>query len=74
MTGSSKDSDLLDLQRGIVTTPADILALRRVKASRRLSTEEYLRALAQLPPVAPDTHRSEKRVYGGEPFRLIDRD
>lgn len=70
MTGSSKDSDLLDLERGMPTTPADAEALRRAKASRRLSTEDYLRALARLPPVAPDTRRSGKRVYGGEPFRL----
>jgi hypothetical protein len=71
MTVSSSDSHLLDLERGLPTSPADVLALRRAKASRRLSTEDYLRALARLPPVAPD-RRSEKRVYGGEPFRLTD--
>ena len=72
MTGSSGDSDLLDLERGIPTTPADVLALRRVKHSRRLSTEDYLRALARLPERPPGTRRSRKRVYGGEPFRLSD--
>jgi hypothetical protein len=74
MTGSSKDSDLLDLERGMTSTPADALALRRVRASRRLSDEDFLRALARLPPVAPDARRSGKRVYGGEPFQLTDRD
>lgn len=70
MTNSSRDSELLDLERGLPTTPADILALRRIKGSRRLSTEEYLRALASLPPRPRD--RSRKRVFGGEPFRLTD--
>jgi hypothetical protein len=70
MTSSSKDSELLDLERGLPTTPADVLALRRIKRSRRLSTEDYLRALARLPPrpVRP----SRRRTYGGEPFRLSD--
>ena len=72
MTSSSKASEPLDLERGLPTTPADVLALRRVKRSRRLSTEEYLRALTQLPPRPPGTRRPPKRVYGGEPFRLTD--
>ena len=72
MTSSSRDSDLLDLERGIPTTPADVLALRRVKHSRRLSTEDYLRALGCLPELSLGARRSRKRVYGGEPFRLSD--
>jgi len=72
MTSSSSDSDLLDLERGIPTTPADVLALRRVKQSRRLSTEDYLRALGCLPELSLGARRSRKRVYGGEPFRLSD--
>lgn len=72
MTSSSKDSELLDLQRGIPTTPADVLALRRAKHSRRLSTADYLRALARLPQLPLAARRSRKRVYGGEPFRLGD--
>ena len=71
MTGSSRDSDLLDLERGIPTTPADVLALRRVRLSRRLSTEDYLRALARLPPQPLEARRTVKRIYGGNPFRLI---
>ncbi|MCG6928509.1 MAG: hypothetical protein LJF30_24775 [Acidobacteria bacterium] len=72
MTSSSEDSDLLDLESGLPTTPADVLALRRVRRSRRLSTEEYLRALARLPPRPPGAAASRKRVYGGEPFQLTD--
>ena len=72
MTSSSEDFDPLDLERGIPTTPADVLALRRVKRSRRLSTEDYLRALARLPAPPPGARRSRQRIYGGEPFRLRD--
>ena len=68
MSGSSSDSDLLDLERGLRTTAEDVAALQRVRRERRLSTEEYLRALARLPPPPADSRR--KRVYGGEPFRL----
>jgi hypothetical protein len=72
MTSSSRDSELLDLERGIPTTPADILALRRVKQSRRLSTEDYLRALRGLPELPLGARRGRKRVFGGGPFRLRD--
>jgi hypothetical protein len=70
MTGSLPRSDL-DLARGIPTTRADIEALRRIRAARRLSTEDYLRALAQL-PAAPTalTPLRRRRSFGGEPFRL----
>lgn len=71
MTGSSRDSDSLDLERGIPTTPADVLALRRVRLSRRLFTEDYLRALARLPAPPREARRPVKRIYGGDPFRLI---
>ena len=73
LTGATDRSAILwDLERGLPTTPADILALRRVRSSRRLSTEEYLRALARLPPRPPEAVPSRRRVYGGEPFRLTD--
>ena len=72
MTSSSKGSDLLDLERGLPTTQADVLALRRLRRSRRLSTEEYLRALARLPARPPEVDPSRRRRYGGEPFRLGD--
>ena len=72
MTGSSRDSDLLDLERGLTTTPEDIEAQRRARRARRLSTEDYLRAIARFPPHPPERPRPMKRVFGGAPFRLTD--
>ena len=69
MTGSSKRSEL-DLSR-IPTTPADVDALRRVRETRHLTTEEYLRALRSLPPPPLEAQRTRKRARGGEPFRLV---
>jgi hypothetical protein len=69
MTGSSKRSDL-DLS-GIPTTPADVEALRRVRETRHLTTDEYLRALRHLPPPPLEARRIRKRARGGEPFRLV---
>ena len=68
MTGSSPC--YLDLERGVPTTPADVEALRRIRAARWLSTEEYLRALARLPAPDDEAVRSRKRARGAEPFRL----
>jgi hypothetical protein len=69
MTGSSKRSDL-DLSR-IPTTPQDVDALRRIRETRHLTTEEYLRALARLPPPPIEALRTRKRARGGEPFSLV---
>jgi hypothetical protein len=72
MTSSSGDSDLLDLERGLPTTAADVLALRRVRRSRQLSTEDYLRALTRLLALQPQPRRARRQVHGGTPFRLVD--
>jgi hypothetical protein len=70
MSGSSRLSDL-DLERGVPTTPADVEALRRVRLSRRLTTEQYLRALSQLPAQSPEILEARRRrARGAEPFRL----
>ena len=69
MTGSSKRSEF-DLGR-IPTTAADVESLRRVRGTRQLTTEEYLRALRQLPPPPLEAQRTRKRARGGEPFRLV---
>ncbi len=69
MTGSSKRSEL-DLGR-IPTTAEDVESLRRVRQTRHLTTEEYLRALRQLPPPPLEAQRTRKRARGGEPFRLV---
>ncbi len=69
MTGSSKRSEL-DLGR-VPTTAQDVEALRRVRETRHLTTEEYLRALALLPTPPLEALRTRKRARGGEPFRLV---
>ncbi len=72
MTGSSKRSELAELDIGrIPTTPEDVESLRRVRQTRHLPTEEYLRALRQLPPPPLEAQRTRKRARGGEPFRLV---
>jgi len=68
MTGSSKRSEL-DLGR-VPTTAEDIEALRRVRETRHLTTEEYLRALRGLPAPPLEAQRTRKLARGGEPFRL----
>ena len=69
MSGSSRRSEL-DLERGVPTTPDDVEALRRVAERRRLATEDYLRALALLPPLSPEAVKRRRRAGGAEPFRL----
>jgi hypothetical protein len=69
MTSSSRRSDL-DLAQGVPTTPEDVAALRRIRATRTLSTEQYLRALAHLPPLPLEVLKARKRGRGGEPFHL----
>jgi hypothetical protein len=69
MTGSPTRSDL-DLGR-LPTTAADVAALRRVRGTRLLTTDEYLRALRSLPPPPLEAQRTRKLARGGEPFRLV---
>jgi len=69
MTSSSSRSEL-NLSRGVPTTAEDVAALRRVRAARRLTTEQYLRSLTSLQAPALEVLRSRKRARGGEPFRL----
>jgi hypothetical protein len=69
MTGSSRRSEI-DLGR-IPTTAEDVASLRRVRETRHLTTEEYLRALRRLPPPPLEAQRTRKRARGGEPFRLV---
>jgi len=69
MTSSSRPSEF-DLAQGIPTTPEDVVALRNVRATRRLSAEQYLKALARLPAPPPEALRARKGALGGEPFRL----
>jgi hypothetical protein len=70
MRSSSQASEPLDLETGLPTTPADVVALRRIRGDRWLSTEDYLRAEARLPSLPRAALRARKRAGGAEPFRL----
>lgn len=67
---SNERSDLLDLEKGLPTTPADVLALRRLRLPRTVSTADYLRFLALLGPARPEHLRARRGPHGREPFRL----
>lgn len=66
---SSASSRLLDLDRGLPTTPADVEALRRL-APRRIGTAEYLEFLRLFEPKEPAALRERPGPSGPEPFRL----
>jgi hypothetical protein len=67
---SSRSRSELDLAQGVPTTPEDVEALRNVRAARKLTTEQYIRALESLPAPPLEVLRARKRARGGEPFRL----
>ncbi len=67
---SNARSEPLDLDRGLPTTPEDVAALHRLRRPPALSTEEFLRFLAQLEPPTWEALRSRKGPQGTEPFRL----
>lgn len=66
---SDAGSERLELDR-IVTTEEDVRALRRAREGRAMTTEQWLRALAALPPPSHDALRRRKGPCGEEPFRL----
>jgi hypothetical protein len=66
---SSGSADGLDLARDLPTTAADVAALRRAAAPRRIGLEEYLRFLARLDPASPGALRGRPGPRGA-PFRL----
>jgi hypothetical protein len=66
---SSGSADPLDLARDLPTTAADVAALRRAAAARRLELEDYLRFLAGLGSPPPEALRARPGPRG-EPFRL----
>ena len=69
MTSSSRRSEL-NLAQGVPTTPEDVAALRRARAARQLTTEQYLNAAREPAGPALEVLRARKRARGGEPFRL----
>lgn len=67
---SEKTSDGFDLERDLPTTTEDVAVLRRLrKASPPLTTEEYLRSMAELGHASTEGLRRRRGPHG-EPFRL----
>jgi hypothetical protein len=64
----SDDADLLDLDRGLPTTPADVAAQDRLRMPR-LTTSQYVAWLRSLPRPDPRSERM-RSISIGEPFRL----
>jgi hypothetical protein len=65
---SAGGSEPLRLER-IETTPEDVRALRRARQRPAMSTEQLLRALAQLRP-SREALRRRRGPGGAEAFRL----
>lgn len=65
---SNADDGLLDLERGLPTTPGDVEALRRHRPGP-MTFAEYLRFLQQAPPLPYETLRARPGPRG-PPFRL----
>lgn len=70
MSDCSNRAEPLDLDRGLPTTAADVAALRGIRESRRLTTEDYLAALARLSPLTPEQQSARRHPRGDQPFRL----
>jgi hypothetical protein len=66
---SDERSELLDLDRGLPTTPEDVAALRRLRFHSPVTTREFFRFMAAL---EPPTYLALRARPGprGEPFRL----
>lgn len=67
---SANSSELLDLEHDLPTTWEDVIALRRVQPSQRLSFADYIGFLSKLPQVATGALRSRKHPSGSKPFEL----
>jgi hypothetical protein len=65
---SSKASEVLDLERVLSVTEADVKALGR--PSPRIDFGAYLKALAQLPPPSLEALRRRSGPASGPAFRL----
>ncbi len=67
---SSGPSDLLDLERGLPTTAADVAALRRARTAMRLDLDAYLRFLEQFPAPTSEALKARGGPSSSEPFTL----
>lgn len=65
---TSDDVELLDLDRGLPTTPEDVAAQDRLRAPR-LTTAQYVAWLRSLPKPDPRSERM-RSISIGEPFSL----
>jgi hypothetical protein len=65
----TSNESLIDLERGLPTTQADIEALRRARRSPPMSPSEYLRFLSSL-TVSMKALRERRGPRGPEPFQL----
>lgn len=66
---SQREPGLLDLERDLPTTAADVEALRRHRPGP-MSWDEYLRFLASLPPLSSESLRARPGPRGDRPFEL----
>jgi hypothetical protein len=64
----SDEVELLDLDRGLPTTPEDVAAQDRLRAPR-LTTSQYVAWLRSLPKPDPQSERM-RSISIGEPFTL----
>ncbi len=58
-----------DLDRDLKTTAADVEALHRLRQTRPMATDDYLRFLSRFPSAGTDALR-QRPGPRGEPFRL----
>jgi hypothetical protein len=70
MMKSKESSKLLDLDRDIPTSAADIAALRQARGDRIQDLETYLEFLAGFPPASTSELGARKGPAGPKPFEL----
>jgi hypothetical protein len=66
---SSKRPEPLDLERDLPTTAEDVVVLRQIRESRRISFADYLIFLSRREP-SGKAPRRQKTHEGDEPFEL----
>ena len=67
---SRRSSKILDLDRDLPTSPADVLALRNARKEDRPSLKTYLELLAGFPGPSLNVLRARKGPVGIKPFDL----
>ena len=67
---SKESSRLLDLDRDLPTSAADILALRQARRDRIQDLKTYLEFLSSFPDASAAALRARKGPAGSKPFEL----